>query len=51
LIIVHNTFLKDQWEDRIRAFLPSATIGHLQGDTIDCDDSVDFYERLSKGNL
>jgi superfamily II DNA or RNA helicase len=37
LIIVHNTFLKDQWEDRIRAFLPSATIGHIQGETIDVE--------------
>jgi superfamily II DNA or RNA helicase len=37
LIIVHNTFLKDQWEDRIRAFLPSATIGHLQGETMDVE--------------
>ena len=31
LIIVHNTFLKDQWEDRIKAFLPGVAIGHLQG--------------------
>ena len=37
LIIVHNTFLKDQWEDRIRAFLPGVTIGHLQGDTADVE--------------
>jgi superfamily II DNA or RNA helicase len=40
LIIVHNTFLKDQWEDRIKAFLPSATIGHLQGETIDVDKDI-----------
>jgi superfamily II DNA or RNA helicase len=37
LIIVHNTFLKDQWEDRIRAFLPGVTIGHLQGDIADVE--------------
>jgi len=37
LIIVHNTFLKDQWEDRIRAFLPKVVIGHLQGETIDVE--------------
>jgi superfamily II DNA or RNA helicase len=37
LIIVHNTFLKDQWEDRIKAFLPKVTIGHLQGETADVD--------------
>lgn len=40
LIIVHNTFLKDQWEDRIKAFLPSVTIGHLQGETTDVDKDV-----------
>jgi len=40
LIIVHNTFLKDQWEDRIRAFLPSVTIGHLQGETADVDKDI-----------
>jgi len=40
LIIVHNTFLKDQWEDRIKAFLPSATIGHLQGETTDVDKDI-----------
>ena len=38
LIIVHNTFLKDQWEDRIKAFLPKATIGHLQGETMDVEN-------------
>ena len=38
LIIVHNTFLYDQWCDRIRAFLPHARIGKLQGETVDVDD-------------
>ena len=32
LIIVHNTFLRDQWHDRIRTFLPYARIGSVQGD-------------------
>ena len=40
LIIVHNTFLKDQWEDRIKSFLPNVTIGHLQGETIDVDKDI-----------
>jgi superfamily II DNA or RNA helicase len=40
LIIVHNTFLKDQWEDRIKAFLPGITIGHLQGETVDVDKDI-----------
>jgi superfamily II DNA or RNA helicase len=35
IILVHNTFLKDQWVDRIKAFLPKARIGFLQGDTVD----------------
>jgi len=38
LIIVHNTFLKDQWEDRIKAFLPNARIGRIQGETTDVSD-------------
>jgi len=38
LIVVHNTFLKDQWEDRIRAFLPKARIGRIQGDTVNVDE-------------
>jgi len=38
LIVVHNTFLKDQWEDRIKAFLPDARIGRLQGADIDVED-------------
>ncbi len=40
LIIVHNTFLKDQWEDRIKSFLPDVTIGHLQGETVDVDKDI-----------
>ena len=35
IVLVHNTFLRDQWTDRIRAFLPSARIGSIQGDTVD----------------
>jgi superfamily II DNA or RNA helicase len=32
LVIVHNTFLRDQWYDRVRSFLPKARIGRIQGD-------------------
>jgi superfamily II DNA or RNA helicase len=35
IILVHNTFLRDQWIDRISAFLPNARIGTVQGDTLD----------------
>ena len=35
IVLVHNTFLRDQWLDRIKAFLPKARIGTVQGDVID----------------
>lgn len=38
LILVNNTFLRDQWMERIRHFLPKARIGTVQGDTVDVDD-------------
>lgn len=37
IILVHNTFLKDQWVDRIKAFLPFARIGFIQGDKIETE--------------
>jgi superfamily II DNA or RNA helicase len=33
LVIVHNSFLRDQWMDRVKSFLPNARIGRIQGDT------------------
>jgi superfamily II DNA or RNA helicase len=38
LIIVHNTFLWDQWHERIRTFLPYARIGRVQGDKCEIED-------------
>ena len=38
IVLVHNTFLLDQWIDRISAFLPKARIGRLQGDIIDIEN-------------
>ena len=38
IILVHNTFLKDQWIERIKAFLPKARIGCIQGETLDTKD-------------
>ena len=35
IVLVHNTFLRDQWVDRIKTFLPKARIGTIQGDTAD----------------
>jgi superfamily II DNA or RNA helicase len=40
VVLVHNTFLRDQWIDRIKAFLPKARIGTVQGDIIDINKDV-----------
>lgn len=37
LVIVHNSFLRDQWEERIRMFLPHARIGRIQGELCEVD--------------
>jgi superfamily II DNA or RNA helicase len=38
LILVHNTFLRDQWIERISAFLPEARVGTVQGDVVDIEE-------------
>ena len=38
LVIVHKSFLADQWIERIQQFIPNARIGRIQGQTIDIDD-------------
>jgi len=35
LVIVNNTFLRDQWQERIQHFLPNARIGSVQGELAD----------------
>ena len=37
-IIVHKEFLKNQWIERIKEFLPDAKIGTIQGQVIDVED-------------
>lgn len=37
LVLVHNTFLRDQWIDRIKAFLPNARTGIIQGDSLEIE--------------
>jgi len=37
LVIVHKTFLMNQWLERIQTFLPTAKVGRIQGDVIDID--------------
>lgn len=38
LVLVHNTFLRDQWIERIKSFLPNARIGIFQGETQQVED-------------
>jgi len=38
LVLVHNTFLRDQWEERIKSFLPKARIGRVQGETLEIEN-------------
>ncbi len=38
LVLVHNTFLRDQWIERIKMFLPNARIGLFQGDLQQVED-------------
>jgi len=40
IVIVHKEFLVDQWTEKIKEFLPSATIGRLQGTIIDIDKDI-----------
>jgi superfamily II DNA or RNA helicase len=38
LVIVHKSFLADQWIERIGQFLPKARVGRIQGQIIDMDE-------------
>lgn len=38
LIIVHKGFLVQQWEERIRQYLPTARIGKIQAKIVDIED-------------
>ena len=38
LIVVHKTFLMNQWEERIKQFIPDARVGKIQGPTIDIEN-------------
>jgi superfamily II DNA or RNA helicase len=37
LVIVHKTFLMNQWLERIETFLPTAKVGRIQGELIDVE--------------
>lgn len=38
LVIVHKSFLMNQWMERIEQFLPDAKIGRIQGEIIDIEN-------------
>ena len=38
LVIVHKSFLLNQWIERIQQFLPNARVGRIQGQIIDIED-------------
>jgi superfamily II DNA or RNA helicase len=38
LVIVHKSFLGDQWIERISQFLPNARVGRIQGQIIDIEE-------------
>ena len=38
IIIVHKSFLLNQWEERINEFLPGAKVGRIQGEIINIED-------------
>ena len=37
LVVVHKTFLMNQWLERIETFLPTAKVGRIQGEIIDVE--------------
>ena len=38
IVLVHNTFLRDQWRERISVFLPKSRIGSVQGEIVDIEN-------------
>lgn len=50
LILVHKSFLVLQWQERIRHFLPRASIGRIQQDAVDFDADfvVGMVQSMSK---
>ena len=53
LVIVHKSFLADQWIERINEFLPGAKVGRIQGQIIDIEDKdivIGMLQSLSMKN-
>ena len=54
LVVVHKTFLMNQWKERIEQFIPSAKVGFIQGKTIDTEDKdivIGMLQTLSTKNF
>ena len=60
LVLVHKAFLVQQWHERAGSFLPSATLGRIQQNTVDADADIvvgmvqsiskrDYPERILAG--
>ena len=50
LVLVHKTFLVQQWQDRAATFLPTARIGRIQQNivNVDADIVVGMIQSISK---
>uniref|UniRef100_A0A6C0KJA7 Helicase ATP-binding domain-containing protein n=1 Tax=viral metagenome TaxID=1070528 RepID=A0A6C0KJA7_9ZZZZ len=54
LVVVHKTFLLNQWKERIQQFLPNANIGIIQAQIIDVEDKdivIGMLQTLSTKDL
>ena len=54
LVVVHKTFLMNQWKERISQFLPDAKVGFIQGKTIDVENKdivIGMLQTLSNKEL
>ena len=54
LVVVHKTFLLNQWKERILQFLPNAQIGLIQGQIIDVENKdivIGMLQTLSTKDL
>jgi superfamily II DNA or RNA helicase len=50
IVIVHKEFLVNQWKDRIKQFLPTARIGHIQAGVVivkNCDIIIAMLQSVS----
>ena len=52
LILVHKTFLVNQWQERLQTFIPGVRIGRIQGQTcdVDCDVCIATIQSVAQKN-